>query len=157
MTSQHQESVEILNVLFSNWKDEHRQLDKFVQELGTWVTDDAQRLTPQFREAANRLRGLSERLSQHFAKEQDIGELLAEARGIATPQIESAQRQAGKDHRALTERLNKLIDGMESSSGLVEDWKRFTNEFNLFIDVLEQHEELEAESVRRLIPATQLD
>jgi iron-sulfur cluster repair protein YtfE (RIC family) len=156
MSAQNQESVDILNVLFSNWKDEHRQLDKFVLELGEWVTSDSQLKTPQFREAANRLRGLSKRLAEHFAKEQDIGKLLAEARGIATPEIKSAQRQAAKDHEILNERLKKLIEGMEASSGSVEDWKRLTFEFDLFLDTLEQHEELEAESVRRLIPAIHL-
>jgi iron-sulfur cluster repair protein YtfE (RIC family) len=156
MSNQHQESVEILNLLFGRWKEEHRQLDQVVQGLGEWLADDAQAHASPFQEAAERLRGLRQRLVEHFAKEHDIGGLLAEARGIATPEIESAQRQAEKDHLALTERLDTLIHRLEPSSGQEEDWRAMAYEFNLFLDVLEQHEEFEAECVRWLIPATHL-
>jgi iron-sulfur cluster repair protein YtfE (RIC family) len=152
MSTQSEESAEILKVLFSQWKEEHRELDAVVRELGDWTAEGSQSQAPNFEEAAQRLRGLKERLTGHFAKEQSIGLLLAEARGIPTPEIEAVQRQANKDHAQLTERLDKLIECMDSGEGESQCWDAAIYEFNLFLDVLEQHEELEAESVRWLIP-----
>lgn len=155
MTNQHEETVEILNVFFEQWKEEHLQLDKYVLELSDWSHLDSQHQCPQFKEAADRLRGLEQRLVQHFSKETAIGLLLAEARGIATPEIEAARRQADKDHKLLADRLTRLIDLVNSASGDdVALWQKVRYELNLFLDVLEQHEELEAENVRWLIPTS---
>ncbi len=155
MDDPQREPVEELVGLFERWKDEHKQLDQVVDDLTGWTSmaEKSQKVeADRFLEAARHLRGLHELLTHHFSKEKIVGNLLAEARGIATPEIEAFQQKADKDHALLSSRLNKLIDYVESAPAQLSNWKSAIQELNLFLDLLEQHEELEAEHVHWLIP-----
>lgn len=152
MINQSSEAVDVLIGLFSQWKSEHEQLSRFVRELSVWATQDSQSESPNFSQAAVGLRKLDQRLVEHFEKEQAIGLLLADARGTSTPEVEAVQRQADKDHLALQKRLHELIEKIDRGPRNPSTWNAAIEELNLFLDVLEQHEELESENVRSLIP-----
>ncbi len=153
MTESQKSALE-LQAVFAEWTAEHRQVEHTVQALIEWTNEHIDPDANEFSEAALRLRNLGLRLDSHFAKEDTLGSLLAKSRGVATPEIEAVQRQADKDHTQLSQRLHALVErmerGVESSTG----WKSAVYELNLFLDLLEQHEELEAENVRWLITST---
>lgn len=154
MSSEHQQALASLNQLFERWKAEHRELETHVLKLNQWVTGDEQNPATQFEEATKLFRQLQEHLEEHFTGENDIGELLARARGASTDEIEATRRQASKDHALLHQRLQTLIDSLAARNDDVDQWAAIVYDFGLFIDLLEQHEDLEAENVRRLIPCT---
>ncbi len=149
------DKVASLNQLFDQWKDEHRELDAYVRELTNWTNQESQLSVPRFLEAVTRLREFRDRLSAHFDKETELGNLLAKSRPGSSREIEGVRRQAAKDHSHLTKRLEALIGRMENAEAEFDSWSAAVYEFNLLIDVLEQHEEQEAESLGWLLPRQQ--
>jgi hypothetical protein len=138
--------------LFEQWKKEHCELDKYAMELSAWVHQQSQQREMQFREAVTRLGELNKKLAVHFTKEAEIGKQLLAIQGEHTPEAEALQRQAERDHSNIISRITHLIDRMQDVEAERDAWKDSMFELNLIIDVLEQHEEQEAESVGWLIP-----
>lgn len=138
--------------LFEQWKEEHCQLDQCAMELSTWLHEQSLLRTAQFREAVKRIHVLSERLSAHFAREQAIASGLVESRGWVSQESLAVQRQSERDHSNISTRLKHLIDRMQEGEAECDAWATGVHEMNLILDVLEQHEEQEAESVGWLLP-----
>ncbi len=153
MASPNEATVEILHVLFGQWQEEHERLDQFIRELNAWMTQKSLQQAPDFAEARTRLQTFDQRLREHFLKEHAMGLLLAETRGVPTPEIEEFRRHADKEHEVLASRLNNLIESLAAESQPIPSWSSAVNEFGLFLDALEQHEEIEADRARWLIPS----
>jgi hypothetical protein len=153
MATSNETSIEVLHVLFQQWREEHRRLDQSIAELNAWMTQKSLHQSPDFAEANSRLQKFEQRLREHFAKEHEIGLLLAETRGITTPEIEELRRQADKEHGILTARLNDLIVGLSADANPVPTWDSAVYEFGLLLDAIEQHEEQEANRVQWLMPS----
>ncbi|MCA9133308.1 MAG: hemerythrin domain-containing protein [Planctomycetales bacterium] len=157
MAKQEPEALGNLDQLLDKWQAEHRELEASVLEISRWMNQDAQRQAPDFPAASARLRQLQQSLQRHFAHEEILGQLLAASRGVSTDEIAAACRQAARDHRTLNSRLDGLLEQLESSpppatSASPQVWAAIVYEFNLFIDLLEQHEEQEEDSARWLHP-----
>ncbi|MCA9158371.1 MAG: hemerythrin domain-containing protein [Planctomycetales bacterium] len=136
-----------LSALFARWKDEHRQIDARVAELCQWIHSQGKIVTPPFLRAAQKLGELRDQLETHFVVEEELGRLLADARGGMTAEIDSVRQQHDREHTILLERLGRLIHSLGTAEPEFDSWDAATNEFELFVDKLEQHEEREAESV----------
>lgn len=152
MATSNETSIEVLHLMFEQWKEEHQQLDRFIEELNAWMTQKSLQQTPDFAEARSRLQNFEQRLREHFSKEHAMGLLLAESRSISTPEIEELRCQADKEHGILTSRLNDLITSLSAVSNRVPTWDSAVYEFGLLLDAIEQHEEQEADRVRWLMP-----
>ena len=141
-----------VDMLFADWKSQHQILDRFATDLSEWIDRQSKLRTAQFRETVQKLSDLSSQLGTHFAKEEEIGKQLRALHCGNSPEAEAAQRQSEKDHAHISSRLKHLIDRMQDAEADVDAWKKGVNELSLIIDVIEQHEEQESESVCCLIP-----
>ena len=119
-----------IDQLFEQWKSQHCELDRFAQELEE----------------------LWHRLSNHFVQEQELGKQIALARAIPHPEADAMMRQSERDHTNIANRLKHLSDRMQDAESDIDAWKSCTQELQLILDVLEQHEEQEAESIGWLLP-----
>ncbi len=136
-----------LNSLFARWKAEHQQLNACTAELCKWFHSQAGVVTPPFLRAAQKLGELRDQLETHFVKEDELGRLLAEARGGITTEIDGVCQERDREHVTLLARLGRLIHSLGTSQPEFDSWDSATLEFELFVDILEQHEEREAETV----------
>jgi uncharacterized protein (DUF1501 family) len=138
--------------LFTQWRSEHDSLDRFAVDLLNWAHDQSKRREAQYREAVAKVSELSERLAKHFARESEIVAMLIAARGEQSPEAAATRRQSERDHTNLTCRLKQLVDRIHESQSERDAWKTSMSELSLILDLLEQHEEQEAESIEWLIP-----
>ena len=138
--------------LFEQWKNQHCELDKYCMELETWIYQQSQQRISQFREAVGKLHDLQQKLSTHFEQEQVLGKEIAVAQNRPLPEAQALQRQSERDHHNISKRLKQLIDRMQDAEFETDAWQSGTSELKLIIDVLEQHDEQEAESVGWLLP-----
>ncbi len=138
--------------LFEEWKREHTVLEHLAGELGTWMNDDFRRGNSLLAEATARLRGLHERLNQHFDVEDSITDVLAEDRGVDRPEINGLREMTASDHRHLATRLRSLINRLDNAQSQLQSRQEAIDEFNLILDAIEQHEEQEAAQVNWLRP-----
>ena len=141
-----------IDKLFEQWKSQHCELDRFAQELEEWVHLQSKQREAQFREGVARLNELWQRLSNHFVQEQELGKQIALAREIPLPEADAMMRQSERDHTNIANRLKHLSDRMQDAESDIDAWKSCTQELQLILDVLEQHEEQEAESIGWLLP-----
>lgn len=141
-----------IDTLFDDWKEEHQILDRFTTDLSEWMDRQSKLRMTQFRETVQKLSDLNSQLSTHFAKEEAIGKQLRALHCENSPEAEAAQRQSERDHAHISSRLKHLIDRMQDAESECDAWKKSVYELSLIIDVIEQHEEQESESVCCLIP-----
>ena len=139
--------------LFEDWKEEHQILDRFTTDLSEWIDRQSKMRLAQFRETVQKLSDLNSQLSTHFAKEEAIGKQLRALHCGNSAEAEAAQRQSERDHTHISSRLKHLIDRMQDAESECDAWKKGVYELSLIIDVIEQHEEQESESVCCLMPA----
>ena len=139
----------VVERLFAEWQLEHRDLLRVIDGLRRWMYDVNQLGIPRFGETADQLLMLRDRLVHHFGREDELGRRLFEAEPHAEVEVQALCRQADRDH----ERLLKRLDGLSERLRLIDppfaSWQRAVDEVELLVDDLEEHEEQEAESVRR--------
>lgn len=148
-------SVE-LEQQFSSWLESHRRIDVQVSEL---VRDYLRIDVPSSQNVHGfhqLLCRLQERLAVQFEQEADLVELLAACKGRPTLEIEATRRQSLRDGRRLQTRLEALCGQVhqQSVSGRLDvaKWQTGLREFNLLVDLIEQHEEQEQASIAWLKP-----
>ena len=141
-----------VDVLFEHWKAEHQVLDRFTSDLSEWIDRQSKLRSSQFRETVEKLTELNEQLRTHFSREQEIGEKMSSVHCDGSPEVEAVQRQTDRDHDNILNRLKHLIDRMQEAETESDAWKKGVYELGLIIDVIEQHEEQESESVNCLLP-----
>ncbi|MGI9473257.1 MAG: hemerythrin domain-containing protein [Rubripirellula sp.] len=139
--------------LYQQWSVEDRQLEACVDEVRHWMQEVAQLGIPHFGETATRLRPLAERLGTHFQREDDMIQQVAQLYPNTSPEVNAIRRQATRDHDQLRDRLGDLIERLDLLEPPFESWQLAIDEVELFVDMLEQHEEQESESIRMLMPA----
>lgn len=140
------------DVLFENWKAEHQELDRYTSDLSEWIDRQTKLRTSQFRETVHKLTELNGKLLAHFAKEEEISKKIRVVHSDGSPEVDAAQRQTDRDHVNILNRLKHLIDRMQDAESECDAWKKGVYELGLIIDVIEQHEEQESESVNCLLP-----
>ncbi len=133
--------------LFAQWQLEHRDLQLSIDKLRRWIFEASQSSRPLHRETADQLRALKDRLLEHFAREDVLGRQLLESDPTAELELSAMCRQADHDHSLILNRLEALVRKLESSPA-IDDWSIAANEVELFVDSLEEHEELESDSVK---------
>lgn len=150
--STNMESTHRLKALFEDWKCEHQALDRHVDDLLEWLADGSCPEDIRCEEASDRLQQLRDRLQRQFDLENGISGLLVKARGSQTQELHAVLDKAEREHQQLMNRLNDLIDRSGNACAGFPSWQEAVYQINLFIDVLEQHEDEEAERVGWLIP-----
>jgi hypothetical protein len=134
------------------WRQEDRELESRVDQVRDWMREVSQFGIPYFGEAATRLRPLRAKLEEHFALETELLLLLGDSYPSSSPEVEAVRRQSEHDHDLLLERIDDLVSRLEQVEPPFRSWLEAMDEVDLFVDVLEQHEEQELESLSMLIP-----
>lgn len=139
--------------VYEQWCDEDRQLEISINEVRQWMQEVAKLGIPHFGEMATRLRPLETRLTTHFQREGEMIQQVAELYPRTSPEVGAIRRQATFDHAHLEDRLSDLIDRLDELDPTFASWQSAIDEVESFVDLLEQHEEQESESIRMLMPA----
>ncbi len=150
MSTEKADSNVKLTKLFKDWKDEHKRLDGMMLDLFEWMNSGSHRQSPPYREAVERLKKLLELLNLHFAQEAMLNIALAENHGGVSCEIAAVGERIASEHQTLSERLQSIIEIFSQPERDSAGWPEAVVQFNLFYDVLEQHEEQEENSVQWL-------
>ncbi len=138
--------------LSRQWRQGHRDLNKFFDEYRRWAYEVAQRGFPHFGETADRLKDLRECLSEHFSREDEISDRLIAITGAPSPEVEANRRQVASDHVNLLARLDNLINQLGDVDPPFDSWQEAVEQVERFCDALEQHEEQESDCIEWLAP-----
>ena len=138
--------------LFEQWQEEHVELRQFTAELEQWIFAQTKLRANQFRETVTRLNKLNEKLQSHFAREAALCDRMQDYHCPGSEECAAVQRQCDRDHADISNRLKHLIDRMQDAEADQDCWNRGVYELTLIMDIIEQHEEQEAESVCCLLP-----
>ena len=140
------------NAVFDQWKSEHQSIERYAAGLSEWIATQSKLRSLQFRETVKKLAELNEQLQSHFAREEQICQHLKSAHLDCPMDAEAVQRQIDRDHEDISNRLKHLIDRMQEAELEMDGWKKGVHELGLIIDLIEQHDEQESESVSCLLP-----
>ena len=95
---------------------------------------------------------LNEKLQMHFAREEALCDRMKEFHCEGSVECAAVKRQSDRDHENISNRLKHLIDRMQDAQAEQDSWNKGVYELGLIMDVIEQHEEQEEESVCCLLP-----
>lgn len=136
-----------LDRLLQQWQHEHRELVRMTSDLRWWSSQMAQADGNRFAEMGDKLAAVRDHLCGHFDREVEIGWELPVAWVEGTAEVEAAYREAAEDHQQLLERLDQLIGRLRSSPLPFDSWQDALDELDLFLDSLDEHEEIEETSL----------
>ncbi len=139
---------------FDQWKAEHQVIDRYTANLTQWIAAQSKLRASQFQETVKKLSELNEQLQAHFAREDQICQQMRAAHQDCTLDADAVQRQINADHGNISNRLKHLIDRMQEAEFEMDSWKKGVHELGLIIDLIEQHDEQESESINCLLPPT---
>ena len=142
-----------LALFYENWRAEDRQLEVGIDGVRDWMQEVNQLGIPHFGETATRLLPLRRRLVTHFEREDRMIAQLAELYPSSSPEVQAVRRQSSHDHHQLLARLDDLIQRLGQTEPPFDSWQAAMDELESFVDLLEQHEEQEADSIGMLMPA----
>ena len=144
------------NAVFDQWTSEHQVIDRFTDNLSEWIAAQSKLRCLQFRQTVEKLGELNEQLQSHFEREEEICKHLKAIHHDCPLDVEAVQRQIDHDHSDISNRLKHLIDQMQEAELEMDGWKKGVHELGLIIDLIEQHDEQEAESVTCLLTRVSL-
>tara|TARA_R110002049_G_scaffold50370_3_gene143100 strand:- start:143229 stop:143693 length:465 start_codon:yes stop_codon:yes gene_type:complete len=148
-------SVKTAREVFDIWKQEDRELERQLDLIRQWMMEtSAASNENRFEESASRLSQLRSYLKQHFDHENELTYQLSEIYPKPSPEIEAIQRQAARDHVQLLEKIDALIEDMNRLAPPFDSWQAAIDQVEWFVDLLEQHEEQESESICAMMPST---
>ena len=150
-------SKNLLSSFYQTWKAEDRELEAGIDEIRDWMQEVTQLGIPHFGETATRLNPLRQQLVTHFQREDQMIGQLAGLYSTSSPEVEAVSRQSTRDHDQLLARLDDLIQRLSETDPPFASWQAAIAEVEMFVDVLEQHEEQEADSIETLMPARPQD
>jgi uncharacterized protein (DUF3084 family) len=127
-------------------------LESHIDVIRDWMISVSQLGIPRFGETAGRLKQLRARLALHFDHETDISAQLTSLYASNSVELNGVRRQMDHDHRNLLQRFDELIQRLEELDPPFSSWESATEEVELLVVALEQHEDQEADSFRTLIP-----
>ena len=137
--------------LFAQWQTEDRQLGEYVQELQAWMKEVNDIGIPHFGEAGDRLRSLRERLQEHFDREDEIIEGLAEYFNDSPSSVDALRNQSSADHQHIMHRLDGLMERLNQLEPPFKSWLAAMGEVESFVSGLAQHEREESDTVAALL------
>ncbi len=138
--------------VFEIWRREDCELSARLDAIRCFMVSEASPDASCCASVASRLKQFREYLVDHFGAENELSDQLAVFYPKASPEIEAMKRQSFRDHQRLLGQLDGLVADLDQSelhSGL---WKTAIEKVEWFVDLLEQHEDQEAESVSALMP-----
>ena len=144
--------------LFRQWQGEVRELEGFVDGLRDWMQKMGEGSPYVWDGPLVGLLDLKTRLRDHFDREDRIIAALASTFDHPPTELDATLRQAKHDHRQLIDRLDRFVERLRQfmpSADLrpePEAWDNALAELELFVDLLEQHEDQENESIELLMP-----
>ena len=142
---------------FDHWNTEHEAIDRYTANLSQWIASESKLRSLQFQETVKKLTELNEQLQAHFARERQLCQQMQDAHRDCPKDADAVQRQVGRDHTSITSRLKHVIDRMQDAEFEMDAWKKGVHELGLIIDLIEQHDEQESESVNCLLPSASLE
>jgi iron-sulfur cluster repair protein YtfE (RIC family) len=148
----HTDSARIAETLSHKWREEHTALDAFFDDFRKWAYEVAQRGVPRFGETAGKLKQLRQRLVTHFEREDGLSTQFVALRGGLSPEPEANRRMVTHDHASLLTQLDSLIEKLNELEPPFASWQEAIEQVERFIDVLDQHEEQESDSIAWLLP-----
>ena len=131
--------------LLSDWQFEHRDLLRSIADFRRWVCGLRPSEDPLQANACDQLNQLRERLVQHFAREDEIGDELKAAEPSAAMELQAMCRQAGHEHAILLRRLDDLVARLMTVGCDCALRNDLINEIEMLVDAIDEHEEQEAE------------
>ena len=146
-----------LTEIYRNWQEEDRSLENDIDQVRDWMGEVNQLGIPHFGETATRLGPLRRRLVEHFEHEDAMIAELAKSYLPTSPEMNGVREQASRDHQQLLARLDDLIQRLSQSEPPFESWQAATDEVELFVEQLEQHEDHETDMIELLMPGRQQD
>jgi len=144
------------NAVFDQWTFEHQVIDRFTVNLTEWIAAQSKLRCLQLRQTVEKLRELKEQLQSHFEREEEICRHLKTAHRDCSLDAEAMQRQTDRDQSGISARLKHLIDRMQEAEFEMDSWKKGVQELGLIIDLIEQHDEQQSESISSLLPRVSL-
>ena len=145
------DSSESVAVLCRRWGTEDRELEAYINELRYWMHEVSQLGTPHFGETANRLVLLRRRLVGHFLREDELIAELGTTFPPKSPEFEAVQRQSPRDHERRLSLLDDLINRLIQPEPPFESWQRAVKDVEMFVSLVEQHEDQESDNIRSLL------
>ncbi len=139
--------------LFALWQTEDQEMESCIGDLRSWMMEVNQLGIPHFGEAAVRLLTLRNRLLQHFDRENEIIESLANHFADSEPSMKELRSDSARDHLQIMERLDELMERLNELEPPFESWSTAMNEIEAFIDRLHQHESDESGSFATIMAA----
>ena len=135
------------------WREEDRGLEICVDELRDWMREVEQIGFPHFGETATRLRPLRARLVEHFRREDELADRLSELYPDGSPEVKSVYERASRDHDQLLDHIDQLIDRLSQTDPPFASWQVAMTEVQLFIEMIDRHEQQEYDGLAALVPA----
>jgi predicted RNase H-like nuclease (RuvC/YqgF family) len=136
---------------FQQWKKEHQVIDKYTAELEVWIATQSKVRAQQFQQTVQKLNELNEQLQAHFTREDLICKNLDATHRDCPLDSDAVKRQIDRDHTNISNRLKQLIDRMQEAECEMDNWKTSVHELQLILDLVEQHDEQEFDSVSCLL------
>lgn len=146
---------ETLSTIFTDWQNEEEQLEVFIDAVRDWMGEVGQLGIPHFGEAATRLRPLRQRLDIHFEREDSIVQQLGALYESGSPEIDAVRRQSIRDHQKLLDFLDDFIRRLDETDPHFKSWEQAMEQLEMFVSLLEQHEDQESDSIQTLIRTPQ--
>lgn len=135
---------------FTAWQGDHRRIDQLADRLLEWFCDTHEdEMTSAA--AAKKVRYLCDQVRDHFSKEVELTEMLVEAKGRCTREIESTKQLLARDHRHLLARFKEVILKLKRSVPGSDQWKETVTELGLIVDAFDQHDEEEQGNISSLM------
>jgi Hemerythrin HHE cation binding domain len=118
---------------------------KFMASESTWSDSNCS-------EVANSLSEFRDYLLSHFQAEDELTEQLATFYTESVPEIDAMKRQSDHDHQRLLGQLDELVESLGKPMPGFDCRANAIEKIEWFADLLEQHEDQEAENVRAFMP-----
>ena len=138
--------------VFEMWRREDGELSARLDAIRCAMVSEASPDSSCCATVARRLQEFREYLVGHFSAEDELSDQLAGFYPKASPEIEAMKRQSARDHQRLLGQLDDLVGYLGQSKPQFESWQAAIEKVEWFVDLLEQHEDQEAESVSALMP-----
>jgi hypothetical protein len=139
---------ETLEALLRQWNDEHLDLAKSIRDTTLWLGQVSQRGIPRFGELAARLSSMRQRMTQHFEREEALGDDLQQTSDCV--EVKTTRQRAINDHQHLIQRVDDLILKLSELDPPFASFQQAIDLVGLFVDAFEQHEEQEAQGLQWL-------
>ncbi len=138
--------------VFEIWRREDGELSARLDAIRCFMVSEASPDSSCCANVARRLNEFREYLVNHFSAEDKLSDQLAGFYPKASPEIQAMKRQSTRDHQRLLGQLDELVGNLSQSKPHFDSWKAAIEKVEWFVDLLEQHEDQEAESVSALMP-----